>query len=149
MLYCAASSKGFGPGGSECSGSSGCFQVHTARLVLSSQRSEPGGFRTRMLPLWDPDCRNIDSSFSPHFYVTSVTFSRKKEFQSITLSQLSPHTRRADGVDGHAAGSACFSSLPINLSKPAGLDDFTPSGWPFGFSSFQCSMKLNVTLNLL
>lgn len=56
-------------GGSECSGSSGCFQV----------------FET--LPLMDPDCQYSDSSLSPH--LTSITLSQERgtaEFQSTTLN---------------------------------------------------------------
>lgn len=37
-----------------------------SQLVLRSQRSEPSGFETRMLPFWDLDCKDSDSYFSPH-----------------------------------------------------------------------------------
>lgn len=124
LCWDTSSEKALVWGGSECSGSSGCFQVHTASWFQAHR-----GESQLMLPFWDPDCRNIDSSFSPH--LTFITLSQNREvveFQSITLYiQPTPHTvlqkifyksvavlLGEESLKGHSGGFACFRPLTTN-----------------------------------
>ena len=124
------------PGGSECSGSSGCFQVHTASWFYVGGEASPAGgaggsSNTQMLPFWNPDCRKHRFLLFTSL-VTSITLSQKRENGSVSVhntvylhsshslkqintparvSAFTAGRRRANNVRGHSGGFACFSPL--------------------------------------
>lgn len=166
--------EGFGSGGSECSGSSGCFQVHTASWFyvlrgVSPVCSKPRCFHFGIL---------IVETLIPPFHLTChfyhlITKERNGRVSvHNTVYQLAAHAvqkyvflqkchssvgRGELTVKGHSGGFACFCPLTINCtyfksifsmghfcSIPSGLGRFYTIGTAFGFTSSQCSSKINM-----